>query len=72
VGPRAGLDDMEKRKFWPYRVSNSDPSVVQPVASRCTDCAIPTHINGKVISGLIWLRIGTTFELPPAGMPTFT
>jgi hypothetical protein len=25
----------------PYRDSNSDPSVVQPVASRYTDCAIP-------------------------------
>jgi hypothetical protein len=27
--------------FWPYRDSNSDPSVVQPVASRYTDCTIP-------------------------------
>jgi hypothetical protein len=27
---------MEKRKFLPYRDSNSDPSVVQPVASRYT------------------------------------
>jgi hypothetical protein len=26
---------------WPYRDSNSDPSVVQPVTSRYTDCAIP-------------------------------
>jgi hypothetical protein len=26
---------------WPYRDSNSDPSVVQPVASRYTDWAIP-------------------------------
>jgi hypothetical protein len=25
----------------PYRDLNSDPSVVQPVASRCTDCANP-------------------------------
>jgi hypothetical protein len=25
----------------PYRDSNFDPSVVQPVASRYTDCAIP-------------------------------
>jgi hypothetical protein len=27
---------------WPYRDSNSDPSVIHPVASRYTDCAIPT------------------------------
>jgi hypothetical protein len=34
VGPRAGLDDAEKRKFLIYRDSNSEPYVVQPVASR--------------------------------------
>jgi hypothetical protein len=28
VGPRAGLDDMEKRKLLPYRDSKSDLSVV--------------------------------------------
>jgi hypothetical protein len=44
VGPRTGLDEVEKRKFLPYRDSNFDPSVVQPVASRYTDCAIPAHI----------------------------
>jgi hypothetical protein len=41
VGPRALLDDVEKRKFLTLRGSNSDPSVVQPVASRYTDYAIP-------------------------------
>jgi hypothetical protein len=41
MDPRAGLDDLEKRNSWPYRDSNSDPSVVQPVASRYTDWAIP-------------------------------
>jgi hypothetical protein len=40
VDPRAGLDDLEKRKIWPYRDSNSNPSVVQPIASRYTDYAI--------------------------------
>jgi hypothetical protein len=38
VCPRAGLDEVEKRRF--YRYSNFDPSVVQPVASRYTDYAI--------------------------------
>jgi hypothetical protein len=32
VGPRAGLDNVEKRKSRPYRDSNSDPSAVQLVA----------------------------------------
>jgi hypothetical protein len=38
VDPRAGVGDMEKWKFLPHRDSNSDLSVVQPVASRYTDC----------------------------------
>jgi hypothetical protein len=41
VSPRAGLDDVEKRNFLPHRDSNSDPSVVQPVASRYIDYAVP-------------------------------
>jgi hypothetical protein len=40
MDPGTGLDDVEKRKFLPYRDSNSDPSVIQPVASRYTDYAI--------------------------------
>jgi hypothetical protein len=39
VGPRAGLDDVEKI-LDPYRDSNSDPEVVRPVAGRYTE-AIP-------------------------------
>jgi hypothetical protein len=39
VGPRAGLDDVEEKNSWLYR--DSDPSAVQPAASRCTDWAIP-------------------------------
>jgi hypothetical protein len=41
----------EENKTCPYRNSNNDPSTVQPVASRYTDCAIPdpqiisVHIN---------------------------
>jgi hypothetical protein len=40
VDPTAGLDDVEKREFFTIPGLNSDPSVVQPVASRY-DCAIP-------------------------------
>jgi hypothetical protein len=41
VDPRTRLDDVEGEKSCPYRDSNSDPSAVQPVASRYTDCDIP-------------------------------
>jgi hypothetical protein len=34
-----------RENSWPYRDWNSDPSVVQPVASRYTDCAIPAPLN---------------------------
>jgi hypothetical protein len=40
VGPRAGLDDVEKRKFLTLPGLELDPSVVQPVASRYTDYSI--------------------------------
>jgi hypothetical protein len=42
VDPRAGLDDMEKWKFFTLPVLElSFPLIVRPVASRYTDCAIP-------------------------------
>jgi hypothetical protein len=43
VDPKADLDDVEKRKFLPHWDTNSETSVVQPVASRYTDCAILAH-----------------------------
>jgi hypothetical protein len=50
VDPRAGLDDLEKWKFLlPKRLEL--PLVVQPVASRYTDCAIPD-----------WMTEGSEFE----------
>jgi hypothetical protein len=46
VGPRAGLDAVEKKKnVWPYWDSNSDPSVVKLVTSRYTDWAIPAPLS---------------------------
>jgi hypothetical protein len=33
---------------WPCQDSNSEPSVVQPVASRCTDCATAAPAAGKI------------------------
>jgi hypothetical protein len=39
MGPRAGLDDMEKWKFFTLPGLEPRPLVVQPVTSRYTDCA---------------------------------
>jgi hypothetical protein len=50
MGPRAGLKEVKKRKFWPHRDSN--PLVVQPIASRYTDYATPAlerHTDGKIV-----------------------
>jgi hypothetical protein len=33
VGPVTDPDDVERRNSFPYRDSNSDPSVVQPIAT---------------------------------------
>jgi hypothetical protein len=41
VDSRACLDDVKKKKFLTYQGSTSNTSVVQPVASRYTDYAIP-------------------------------
>jgi hypothetical protein len=44
MNPRAGLDDMEKRKYFTLPgLELPLPLVVQPVASRYTDSAIPAH-----------------------------
>jgi hypothetical protein len=37
VGPKVGLEEVERIKFLPYRDSDSDLSVVQHVDSRYTD-----------------------------------
>jgi hypothetical protein len=43
VDLRAGLDDVEKRKFLTLTGFQIYPSVVQPVVSRYTDYAIPAY-----------------------------
>jgi hypothetical protein len=55
---------METRKFLPYRDSNSDPSVVQPVGSRYTDCATPAHhyVGAAIINSVY--RPGYAFGWP--------
>jgi hypothetical protein len=45
VGPRAGLDDVERRKSCPYRDSNCDPSDVQRVTSRYTNLDISVLVD---------------------------
>jgi hypothetical protein len=49
VGPRDGLDDVEKRKFLTLPGLELDPSVVQPVASRYTDYAIAVPLVHGVL-----------------------
>jgi hypothetical protein len=43
VDPRDSLNGVKKKNSWLHQESNSDPSAVQPVASRYTDYAIPAH-----------------------------
>jgi hypothetical protein len=40
VGPRAGVEDVEERKFLTVLGLKLWPFVMQPVASSCSDCAI--------------------------------
>jgi hypothetical protein len=53
VDPRIGLNDVERDNSSPYRDSNSDPSVVQPIASRYTYYAI-SDAQGQIC--LFFLR----------------
>jgi hypothetical protein len=44
VGPRTGLDDVERTQILALPGLEFDPSAVQPVASLYTDCAIPASV----------------------------
>jgi hypothetical protein len=39
----------------PYRDSNSDPSVVQPVGSRYTDCTIVTLLHPMYVRVILYV-----------------
>jgi hypothetical protein len=66
VGPRASLEDLEKREFLPLPELELDISVVQPVASRYTDCAIPApnNNNNNLVKFFIYLRADLNSEWP--------
>jgi hypothetical protein len=55
------MDDMEEWKSLTLQDSKSDPSVVQPVASRYTDYAIPARdkfiYKNKIIQLFIYIQI---------------
>jgi hypothetical protein len=57
VGPRVGLDDVKKRKF--LTIPGFEPRrLVQPVASRYIDCAIPApSITEEYIKVLTTMRL---------------
>jgi hypothetical protein len=52
MDPRTGLDAVERRKISPYRVSNTDFSVVQPVASRSAPSGC--HVYPKELTALCY------------------
>jgi hypothetical protein len=45
VGPRASLDDVEKRKLFILQDSKPDPLLIQPVASRYTDYTLLVAVS---------------------------
>jgi hypothetical protein len=65
MDPRAGLDDLEKRKFLTLPALELRPQVIQPVPSRYTDLAIPPLFLGggggeinDVMTGMMAIRAG--------------
>jgi hypothetical protein len=74
VGVRAGLDDVEMGTFLCYRDSNSDPLVVQPVASRYTDYDIPVPLDcveyRKILCPYQESNLGLPSRNPSVALPT--
>jgi hypothetical protein len=66
VGPRVGMDDVEKGKFLTLRGLELCPSVVQPVAISYTDWAIPDPtlstiyvkylISPNILKCVLWMK----------------
>jgi Rad3-related DNA helicase len=52
VDPRAGLDEVEKRKFLTLPGLELNTSVDQPVASRSTDYAVPARRSEKYLQNI--------------------
>lgn len=64
VVPRIGLDNVEKWKSYPYRVSNSDSSTVHPLASRYTDWERRRGAQ-EIVSQLSVRRVTLEEEMDP-------
>jgi hypothetical protein len=60
VGPKTGLDDVGKRKFLTLPGLELRSLVVQPVANRYTDCAIPVPLLKCIY---IYTHTHTKFEM---------
>jgi hypothetical protein len=54
VGLRAGLDDVEKRRSFPYCNSNSDPSAIQPVVGAVSQLMEDCYRGNFTLS--LWVR----------------
>jgi hypothetical protein len=65
-----GLDDMEKRKILPLPGLELNPSAVQSVASRYTDCAFTTPIIIIIIIIIISKTISVVGRGSPYGCET--
>jgi hypothetical protein len=80
--PKPVWTTWREEKSSPYRYSNSDPLVVQPIASRYIDCAIPARplywininfaCNYSVLALTYWDRRDVNEEITKASDSLFT
>ena len=66
VGPRAGLDGCGK--FHPPPPPGFDPQTVQPVASRCTDRALPAPVLHWKMLKFEMLRLESPVKMHISGV----